>query len=62
DLELRQKYNVNLVLIKRNSQAWGPKSDQDSIIHVPTPDTVVQEGDILLVAGSDADLAHLPQQ
>ncbi len=62
DLQLRQKYNVNLVLIKRNGEAWGHKSERDSIINVPTPDTVVQEGDILMVAGADADLARLPQE
>ncbi len=62
DLQLRQKYSVNLVLIKHNGEAWGGKTERDSIINVPTPDTVVQEGDILMVAGSDADLARLPRE
>jgi len=62
DLQLRQKYSVNLVLIKHNGEAWGHKTERDAIINVPTPDTVVQEGDILMVAGSDADLARLPQE
>lgn len=62
DLQLRQKYNVNLVLIKHNGEAWGHQTGRDSIINVPTPDTVVQEGDILMVAGSDGDLARLPQE
>jgi trk system potassium uptake protein TrkA len=62
DLQLRQKYNLNLVLIKHNGVAWGKKAEHDSIINVPTPDTIVQEGDVLMVAGSDEDLARLPQE
>lgn len=60
DLQLRQKYNVNLVAIKRES---GPQAEEeDSIINVPMPDTVVYAGDILMVAGTDKDLARLPQE
>jgi trk system potassium uptake protein TrkA len=60
DLQLRQKYNVNLVLIKRAENS--EKKEQDGkIINVPMPGTVIYEGDILMVAGSDADLARLPQ-
>ncbi len=62
DLQLRQKYNVNLVLIKRSDEAKAKRDEKDSIIHVPMPDTVVYVDDILMVAGSDADLAKLPQE
>ena len=62
DLELRQKYNVNLVAIKRNEQGWAEKSEEDSIINVPMPNTVIYQDDILMIAGSDADLAKLPQE
>jgi trk system potassium uptake protein TrkA len=62
DLQLRQKYNINLVLIKRSDEVKAKKDDKDSIIHVPLPDTVVYVDDILMVAGSDADLAKLPQE
>jgi trk system potassium uptake protein len=61
DLQLRQKYNINLVLIRRNSEGWAAKA-KAPIINVPTPDTVVREGDILVLAGSDEDLARLPQE
>jgi trk system potassium uptake protein TrkA len=61
DLQLRQKYNANLVLIKRNGKGWAGK-EESPIIHVPTPETIVYEGDILMVAGSDADLVRLPQE
>ena len=62
DLQLRQKYNVNLVLIKRSERRKGKKADKEPIINVPTADTVIYQGDILMVAGSDSDLAQLPQE
>jgi len=65
ELQLRQKYNVNLVSIKRTAGAKDKKegrSEKDSIINVPMPNTVIYEGDILMIAGSDADLASLPQE
>jgi len=61
DLQLRQKYRVNLVSIKRGEKAEDAKQ-KGEVINVPLPDTVVYEGDILMVAGSDADLARLPQE
>jgi trk system potassium uptake protein TrkA len=62
DLQLRQKYNVNLVLIKRSDESRAKKSEQGPIIAVPMPGTVVYKGDILMIAGSDNDLAKLPQE
>jgi trk system potassium uptake protein TrkA len=62
DLQLRQKYSVNLVLIKRGEHATKAKVQKGKIINVPMPSTVVYQGDILMVAGSDADLAKLPQE
>ncbi len=62
DLQLRQKFNVNLVLIKRSDETRAKKTEKGPIIAVPMPGTVVYEGDILMVAGSDADLARLPQE
>jgi trk system potassium uptake protein TrkA len=60
DLQLRQKYNINLVAIKRENVRV--KEEGDSIINVPMPDTVIYAGDILMVAGTDKDLARLPQE
>lgn len=62
DLQLRQKYNVNLVLIKRSDETRAQKTEKSPIINVPMPGTIVYRGDILMVAGSDTDLARLPQE
>jgi len=62
DLQLRQKYSVNLVAIKRGEHSKSKKSEKGAIINVPMPSTVIYQDDILMVAGSDADLAKLPQE
>jgi trk system potassium uptake protein TrkA len=62
DLQLRQKYNVNLVLVKRGENARKIKGEKGKIINVPMPSTVIYQDDILMVAGSDVDLAKLPQE
>lgn len=61
ELQLRQKYNVNLVLIKC-SENRDSKKEQGTIINVPKADTVIYQDDILMLAGSDVDLAKLPQE
>ncbi len=58
ELQLRQKYNVNLVAVKRGDEG----SKKENIINVPMPDTIIYAGDILMVAGSDNDLATLPHE
>ena len=62
DLQLRQKYNVNLVAIKRGEHSKTKRQEKGQIINVPMPNTVIYQDDILMVAGSDADLAKLPQE
>jgi trk system potassium uptake protein TrkA len=62
DLQLRQKYSVNLILIKRGEHSKSKKSEKSKIINVPMPNTIIYEDDILMVAGSDIDLAKLPQE
>lgn len=62
DLQLRQKYNVNLVAIKRDEHSKAKKQEKGEIINVPMPNTIIYADDILMVAGSDADLAKLPQE
>ena len=62
DLQLRQKYSVNLVLIKRGEHSKQKKEEKGRIINVPMPSTIIYEDDILMVAGSDHDLLKLPQE
>jgi trk system potassium uptake protein TrkA len=62
DLQLRQKYNINLVAIKRGEHGWAKKEKKDDIMSIPMPDTIIYEGDMLMVAGADSDLAKLPQE
>ena len=65
DLQLRQKYNINLVAIKRSEHSKSKKSEKggkSGIINVPMPSTIIYSDDILMVAGSDADLVKLPQE
>ncbi|HOK96052.1 MAG TPA: TrkA family potassium uptake protein [Anaerohalosphaeraceae bacterium] len=60
ELQLRQKYNLNLVAIKRSRAVEQEESGE--ILNVPMPETKVYQDDILMVAGADADLARLPQE
>jgi len=60
DLQLRQRYNINLVAIKRAEVK--KQEGEESVINVPMPSTVIYEGDVLMVAGSDPDLAKLPRE
>jgi trk system potassium uptake protein TrkA len=62
DLQLRQKYNVNLVAITRAEHAEDGANAKEEMVNVPLPDTVVYKDDILILAGKDTDLARLPQE
>ena len=47
---------------KRGEHGKTKKSEKGGIINVPMPNTIIYQDDILMVAGSDADLAKLPQE
>jgi trk system potassium uptake protein len=49
DLDLRTRFGVNVLLIKRDSQ----------LLITPTPETQLQEGDVLVVVGEKQGLARL---
>lgn len=59
DLDLRRRYNINLITIKR--QEIVPKDGKEiveyHIIGVPQNDTVIQEKDTLLLMGIDRDIS-----
>jgi trk system potassium uptake protein TrkA len=61
DLQLRQKYHVNLVLVRRGEKGEAQKKEKSPIVNVPIPSTIIYEDDILMVAGSDADLTKFPE-
>lgn len=61
-LQFRQKYNINLVMITRGQRGKENKQEKSDIINIPLPDTVIYEGDTLMAAGSDADLARFGQE
>jgi trk system potassium uptake protein TrkA len=61
DLQLRQKYGVNLVSIKRGDNVEDA-SQRGEIINVPFPETVIYMGDTLMITGSDESLAQLPEK
>lgn len=57
-LQLRQKYNINLITIKRGADTEA----KTEIVNIPLPDTIIYEGDTLMIAGSDADMAKIPSE
>ncbi|MEN6307031.1 MAG: TrkA family potassium uptake protein [Anaerohalosphaeraceae bacterium] len=61
ELQLRQKYNINLVAIKRGENVANSE-EKDTLINVPMPNTIIYNNDILMVAGAEIDLARLPQE
>jgi trk system potassium uptake protein TrkA len=63
DLQLRKKYGVNLIgLRKAEKETDDKKKPTRQIINVPMPETIIHEGDLLWLVGSDDDLAHLPDK
>ncbi|KAK3586182.1 hypothetical protein CHS0354_013132 [Potamilus streckersoni] len=59
EIKLRESYSVTLVTIKRKEERsmFGlfPKT-VDIIIGVPLPDTIIKQGDILVIFGHDRDI------
>ncbi len=64
ELNLRAKFGVNLVAIRRptgNTDATSGEPER-RVIGVPQPDEVIHPNDVLMVIGSNADLAKLPRE
>ncbi len=63
NLELRNRFNVNLVVIKR-ADVEGANADEPPLsrVFVPEPDEVILKDDILVVVGSDVALSRLPRE
>ena len=56
DLDLRNNYDVNVLVIRRK----GEDGEKEEV--VPTPKTTVQRGDTLIVLGRDQDIQRLQNQ
>lgn len=62
-LALRSKYDVNLVVIRRNSQLKQAGISRSVVkTVVPKPEDEIEPGDVLVVVGSDAALSKLPRE
>ena len=59
ELQIRGKYGVNVVAIRRRDADASP--DGHTVISVPMADTVLREGDVLLVIGTDDAIRGLPR-
>jgi trk system potassium uptake protein TrkA len=57
ELDLRQRFRVNLVAIKRAEKSAGGEEIAMEFIPVPMPDETLREDDVLALAGSVLDLA-----
>ena len=63
ELQLRKKYRVNLIGLRHSGgPAADEKKNKRQIINVPQPDSMIHKGDLLWLAGSDEDLAALPDK
>ena len=61
DIDLRRKYSVNLVAIKKRIvSSEDPNVFEEKVLDIPKPDDVIDPNDILILMGSDEALAELP--
>lgn len=58
DLSLRAKYGLNLIIIKSTDQSAGDKEPKEKAI-IPAADTVIHEGDILVVVGTKENISKI---
>jgi trk system potassium uptake protein TrkA len=64
ELDLRRKYEVNLVAVKSRIPVKGPDGKviyQEKINDVPRPTDTIEANDILVIVGSDENILRLPR-
>lgn len=63
-LDLRRKYGVNLIAVKRRvrTEGEGEAAEEKETVRVPRPDDVIEPGEVLVVVGPDEELAKLPKE
>ncbi len=65
ELNLRKKYEVNLVAIRRTVEVHTEEDEKKKtrqIITVPRPDTTILPDDVLIVVGSNESLSNIPKE
>lgn len=65
EINLRQTYSLNLVTIKRTVQKSIPflsKKEELEVLGVPDPNTIILEGDILVLFGKQKDVRNLLEE
>ena len=63
EIDLRRKYEVNLVAIKRSVASRTPEGGEtveQQVVDLPLAHTVIREGDVLVLVGATESLAALP--
>ncbi len=63
ELDVRRKYNVNVVAIRRTTEetdSEGIRRTRQFVVSVPMADTRIEDGDILLLTGSDEAMQSFP--
>jgi len=63
EIDLRKKYEVNLVAIKRPVKKQTPQGEEvveEQVLDLPMPHTTIREGDILVLVGTTESLSALP--
>ncbi len=62
DTNMRENYNLNIVTIKRVNEAGFNNMihrDDVTVVGVPSPHSILEEGDILVVFGKEKDVKYL---
>ncbi len=62
NLALRQRYDVNLVVIKRQTAEVAEGQVPPTELFVPGPDDQIEKGDVLVVVGRNESLSKLPKE
>ncbi len=60
EIDLRRKYEVNLVAIRRPVKGAEGEEPQEQVLDLPMAHTMIREGDILVLVGSTESLQNLP--
>lgn len=63
EIDLRRKYEVNLVAIRRPVKVRnedGVETVTEEVLDLPMAHTIIREGDVLVLVGSTESLANLP--